>query len=68
MTPHGPDAAAFEKHSHTEMSPFKMADTMAFMFESNYVFRLSDYAQKHFDKDYWKCWQGLKNYHTDAKK
>jgi len=42
-----------------------MPDTMAFMFESNYLVRLSDYAQKNNDKNYVKCWHELKNHHAE---
>jgi len=65
MTPHGPDALSFEKHSNAELKPFKMPDTMAFMFESTFLFKVSDYAARHFDKDYFKCWQDLKNHHSE---
>jgi len=40
MTPHGPDVTTFEKHSTIELKPFKLPDTMAFMFESNYLFKV----------------------------
>jgi len=63
MSAHGPDTTAFEHHSNMpEQKPFKLPDTMAFMFESTYVFKITDYAQKNFvDHDYYKCWQQLKS-------
>jgi homogentisate 1,2-dioxygenase len=66
MTPHGPDTTAFEKATNASLAPFKLPDTMAFMFESNYLVKVSDYAEQHFEKGYSKCWQDLKNYHTEV--
>lgn len=65
MTGHGPDKASFEKASTAELVPFKLPDTMAFMFESSYIFKVSEYAEKNFEKGYYKCWQDLHNYHSD---
>lgn len=68
MTPHGPDTATFEKASTVELKPTKLPeDTLAFMFESTYLFGVSDFAQKNcIDDDYWKCWQGLKSNFRDT--
>lgn len=60
MTPHGPDAVAFEKHSHNDLAPFKLPDTMAFMFETCYLLKLSQYANTHFQENYIDVWSGLK--------
>jgi homogentisate 1,2-dioxygenase len=65
MTPHGPDVQAFEKASNADLVPFKLPDTMAFMFESSLLFKVSDYALQHFEKNYYTCWQGLKNHHAE---
>jgi homogentisate 1,2-dioxygenase len=64
MTPHGPDAQAFEKAtSSPEQKPVKLADTMAFMFESSYLLHVTPWAQEHnVDPNYWECWQGLKHH------
>lgn len=60
-TAHGPDTISFEKHSTCELKPIKLPDTMAFMFESSFMFHVTDYAQKtKVDEKYWECWQGLK--------
>jgi len=66
-TPHGPDTATFEKAARADISvPTKLPDTMAFMFESTYLLKISDYFQKNnVEIDYWQCWQGLKNYHEE---
>ena len=39
MLPHGPDAESFERASSEALVPVKIADTLAFMWESRYVFR-----------------------------
>jgi homogentisate 1,2-dioxygenase len=64
MTPHGPDAGAFEFGSAETMEPKRVAEgTMAFMFESAYGLQLTKNGNdpQHLDADYWKCWQGLKS-------
>jgi homogentisate 1,2-dioxygenase len=65
MSAHGPDVTAFEKHSNVELKPTKLPDSMAFMFESSYLFKVSEYGAQHSDKDYYKCWQGLQNHHSE---
>eukprot|EP01121_Diplochlamys_sp_Union-15-3_P017496 TRINITY_DN6165_c0_g2_i4.p1 TRINITY_DN6165_c0_g2~~TRINITY_DN6165_c0_g2_i4.p1 ORF type:complete len:297 (-),score=52.12 TRINITY_DN6165_c0_g2_i4:31-921(-) len=68
MTPHGPDAGTFEKASNAELKPIKLDDTMAFMFESSYLFQITPYAQNNLvQKNYYQCWQGLKNHFDDSK-
>jgi homogentisate 1,2-dioxygenase len=44
----------------------RVADnTMAFMFESSYIFKISDLAsEKNVDKEYFKCWQPVKKHFT----
>ena len=41
---------------------------MAFMFETAFMMKLSDFAvnDENVDNDYYKCWQGLEK-HFDAK-
>jgi len=63
MTPHGPDKDSFEKASNAELKPVKLANTMAIMFESSYVFSLTEYAQNnHLDEKYYQCWQSLEKH------
>jgi homogentisate 1,2-dioxygenase len=60
---HGPDAETFEKASNADTSkPHYITDTMAFMFESRFVFRPTKYALEcdELQRDYAECWQGLK--------
>lgn len=58
---HGPDADAFSKASNADLQPEWFDGGLAFMFESAYIMKLTDYAINcdHIDKDYYKCWQSL---------
>jgi homogentisate 1,2-dioxygenase len=64
MSPHGPDAEAFEKASHAELKPVKYENTLAFMFESRWVMRPTRWAIETptLQNDYWQCWQGLRKH------
>jgi homogentisate 1,2-dioxygenase len=63
MSAHGPDAKTFAKASTDELKPIKLPDTMAFMFESTYLFKITDFAQSNFlDEKYYECWQDLPSY------
>lgn len=64
MTPHGPDAATFERTSTEELKPFKMEQVMAFMFESSFSMAVTKWGEKGcgtLSEDYYKCWQPLKS-------
>jgi homogentisate 1,2-dioxygenase len=64
FTGHGPDAATFDKASNSDLSkPDVLTDTMAFMFETRAVIKPTQQALQspQLQKDYWQCWQGLKN-------
>lgn len=69
MSPHGPEAAVFEKASNGELPPVKQEATMAFMFESRYVIAPTKYAleTEHRQKDYLDCWNGLNKHFTGKK-
>ena len=59
MSGHGPDAATFEKASRIDTSkPQKVADTMAFMFETRHVMRptRTALASAQLQADYFRCW------------
>jgi len=63
MSGHGPDAGVFEKASAADTSkPQKVADTMAFMFETRAVIKTTRFALEcpQRQTDYNDCWQGLK--------
>ncbi len=66
-TAHGPDLEGFEKATNHDMSPQKLSDTLAFMFESRYIIRPTKFAMETaaLQKDYYKCWQGLEKKFSD---
>lgn len=67
MSGHGPDAQTFEKASESDTSkPQKVADTMAFMFETRTILRPTRFAMEssHCQKNYADCWQGLGKHFT----
>lgn len=63
MSAHGPDADAFERASKEELKPIRVATgTMAFMFESSLLMKVSHWAlidSCKVQKDYWKVWENL---------
>ena len=63
MVPHGPDADAFERASNAPLAPHKLDNTLAFMFESRYRFRPTEWAMKGgaLDGAYADCWRNLKD-------
>lgn len=69
MSPHGPEAAVYEKASHGDLAPVKQEATMAFMFESRYVIHPTAFAlgTKHLQQDYRNCWDGLSKHFTGKK-
>lgn len=63
MSGHGPDALSFERASQSDTStPHKVADTMAFMFETRHVLRPTQMALEsaQLQADYFRAWAGLK--------
>ncbi|KAH8555407.1 homogentisate 1,2-dioxygenase [Umbelopsis sp. PMI_123] len=63
MTPHGPDAAVFQKASTVDLQPVRVADgTQAFMFETSLTLSVTDWGLvkcKKVQPDYWKSWKAL---------
>ncbi len=61
MSAHGPDAATYEKAVAAELEPHRIESTMAFMFESRWVFRPTAWAcaTPLLQQDYDACWDGL---------
>ena len=55
---HGPDKTTFDKASNAELTPHKIDNTLAFMFESRYVFEPTAYAMSGglLQADYDKVW------------
>ncbi|HKE39905.1 MAG TPA: homogentisate 1,2-dioxygenase [Casimicrobiaceae bacterium] len=65
MTGHGPDADTFAKASTADLSkPTRVADTMAFMFETRHVIRPTRFALEsaQLQADYYRCWEGLRKH------
>ncbi len=62
MSGHGPDAGTFAKASALDTTrPAKVADTMAFMFETPAIIKPTQFAldSAQLQSDYFKCWQDL---------
>ncbi len=64
MQPHGPDVATFDKASAAELKPHKIDNTLAFMWESRYVFRPTRFAlgAPQLQKDYDAVWGGFRKH------
>jgi len=62
MAAHGPDVATYDKATNEVLSPTRYKDTLAFMWESRYVFRPTKFAlespqlQRHYDS----VWDGFR--------
>jgi homogentisate 1,2-dioxygenase len=62
MAAHGPDVATYDKASSEALAPVRYKDTLAFMWESRYVFRPTKFAlespqlQQHYDA----VWDGFR--------
>ena len=56
MSGHGPDVDAWKKASAAELKPVKIDNTMAFMVESCWPYRPTQYALDHAQQDYDACW------------
>ncbi len=61
MLPHGPDSDAFEHASNVELKPVKLTNTLAFMFETRFRQRVTQYAASldTLQGNYADCWSGL---------
>jgi homogentisate 1,2-dioxygenase len=61
MNAHGPDVASYEKAIAAELRPFKIEQTMAFMFESRNVIRPTRWAMETplLQRDYDQAWSGF---------
>jgi homogentisate 1,2-dioxygenase len=62
MSGHGPDVTTFEAASKTELKPHKIDNTLAFMFETQFVCRPTRFALETpaLQRDYDACWQGFR--------
>ena len=59
---HGPDVATFDKASSAELKPHKIENTLAFMWESKYLFRPTKFAlgAPQLQRNYETVWDGFK--------
>jgi homogentisate 1,2-dioxygenase len=62
MSAHGPDRATYAKASEMQLKPQKIEDTLAFMWESRYVWRPTRFALSapELQQDYDKVWDGFR--------
>jgi homogentisate 1,2-dioxygenase len=61
MSGHGPDRDSYEGAIRADLKPHRIADTMAFMFESRFMFRPTRFATETplCQLDYDDCWAGF---------
>jgi homogentisate 1,2-dioxygenase len=61
MLAHGPEAKAYEEAIAAELKPQYLGQTLAFMFESSYLFKPTRFALESdlLQKNYADCWKGL---------
>jgi homogentisate 1,2-dioxygenase len=64
MSGHGPDAETYNRASSVELKPQYLADTLAFMFETQLVIHPTKFAleSRILQHEYFECWQGLKKH------
>ena len=69
MAGHGPDAETFERASNAELKPQYLDNTLAFMFETHFVVRPTEFAMnaRILQHEYFECWQGLRKRFEPAK-
>ena len=62
MSAHGPDLSTYEKATSEKLEPHKIENTLAFMWESRYVFRPTAFAMSapELQRDYDKVWDGFR--------
>lgn len=61
MSGHGPDQASYDKAVAAELKPHKLTDTLAFMFETRWPIRVTEWAQTTptMQLDYDDVWKGF---------
>ena len=59
MAGHGPDLASWQAASAAELKPQKLDDSLAFMVESCWPYRPSQFALDHAQPDYDEAWAGF---------
>ena len=59
MAGHGPDAASWKAASEAELEPHKIEGSMAFMVETCWPYRPTQFALDHAQPDYDEAWDGF---------
>jgi len=59
MSGHGPDVESWRKASEAELKPSKIEGTMAFMVETCWPYRPTEFALAHAQPDYDEAWAGF---------
>lgn len=64
MTPHGPDEQTFSKARDARLSPVKIENTLAIMFESSLIYSPTRFALETelLQGNYLECWNDLKSH------
>lgn len=64
MSPHGPEAAVFDKASRVDLKPERYDNTLAFMLESRWLIQPTPWAMETSLRqgDYTRCWDGLEKH------
>ena len=70
MSSHGPDEPSYQKAVDAELAPQFVGDTLAFMFESRYIFEPTAYAlnRAELDREYDGVWAGFRKAKVPGKK
>ena len=70
MSSHGPDEPSYQKAVDAKLAPQYMDDTLAFMFETRYIFEPTAYAlnRAELDKEYDGVWAGFRKAKVPGKK
>jgi homogentisate 1,2-dioxygenase len=66
LSAHGPDNITTERAMAADLAPHKIDNTLAFMFETNRVMRISEFAATcpQLQPDYDGCWSGIKKHYS----
>lgn len=69
MLPHGPDVDAFERASNVELAPHRLSGTLAFMWETRFPQKVTEFAAKSpaFQKSYAAYGRVLKRHFDPSK-
>ena len=59
MSGHGPDVESWRKASEVELKPVKIEGTMAFMVETCWRYRPTEWALERSQPDYDMAWAGF---------